>query len=120
MSASSSSEGLDEYKTQISDLSPGSNYMVRVVAHATGGLVGASTQEVRVFTKPDLDLPSAPESLRVVPTSPTSLEVTWSPPRVAKTPITGYTMFYMQVCEPLHKAGLRVESLRLDLSLLIS
>ncbi|XP_050704318.1 uncharacterized protein LOC126989751 [Eriocheir sinensis] len=59
---SSSSEGRDEYKTQISDLSPGSNYMVRVAAHTSGGLVGASIHEVRVFTKPDLDLPSASES----------------------------------------------------------
>ncbi|XP_045125604.1 neogenin-like isoform X4 [Portunus trituberculatus] len=97
VSASSSSEGLDEYKTQISDLIPGSNYMVRVVAHTSNGLVGASTEDVRVFTKPDLDLPSAPENLQVVPTSPTSLEVTWSPPRIARTPIIGYTMFYMQV-----------------------
>lgn len=69
--------------------------MVRV--HTSGGLVGASTHKVRVFTKPDLDLPSTPESLKVVPASPTSLEVTWSPPGVAKTPITGYTMFYTQV-----------------------
>ncbi|XP_050703609.1 netrin receptor DCC-like isoform X4 [Eriocheir sinensis] len=59
---SSSSEGRDEYKTQISDLSPGSNYMVRVAAHTSGGLVGASIHEVLVFTKPDLDLPSASES----------------------------------------------------------
>ncbi|XP_050714975.1 neogenin-like [Eriocheir sinensis] len=59
---SSSSEGRDEYKTQISDLSPGSNYMVRVAAHTSGSLVGASIHEVRVFTKPDLDLPSASES----------------------------------------------------------
>lgn len=72
--------------------------MVRVVAHTSNGLVGASTSDVRVFTKPDLDLPSAPENLQVVPTSPTSLEVTWSPPRAARTPIIGYTMFYMQVC----------------------
>lgn len=72
--------------------------MVRVVAHTSNGLVGASTEDVRVFTKPDLDLPSAPEDLKVVPTSPTSLEVTWLPPRLARTPIIGYTMFYMQVC----------------------
>ncbi|XP_050704014.1 netrin receptor DCC-like [Eriocheir sinensis] len=37
-----------------------------------------------------------PQSLKVVSTSPTSLEATWSPPVLAKTPITGYTMFYTQ------------------------
>nr|XP_045611215.1 neogenin-like isoform X3 [Procambarus clarkii] len=97
VSASSSSEGLDEYKTQISHLIPGSNYLVRVVAHTSNGLVGASSDEVPVYTKPDLDLPSAPESLKVIPTSPTSLQVTWSFPQTVKTPITGFTMFYMQV-----------------------
>lgn len=97
VSASSFSEGLDEYKTQISDLRPGSSYLVRVVAHTSSGLVGASSEEVLVYTKPDLDLPSAPEELRVVPTTPTSLEVTWSPPKAAKTPIIKYTMYYMQV-----------------------
>lgn len=100
VSASSSSEGLDEYKTQISHLLPGSNYLVRVVAHTSTGLVGASSEEVPVYTKPDLDLPSAPESLQVIPTSPTSLQVSWSQPQTVKTPITGYTMYYMQVCIP--------------------
>ncbi|XP_071534038.1 neogenin isoform X3 [Panulirus ornatus] len=97
VSASSSSEGLDEYKTQISHLIPGSNYLVRVVAHTSDGIVGTSSEEVPVYTKPDLDLPSAPEDLKVIPTSPTSLEVTWSHPQTVKTPITGYTMYYMQV-----------------------
>ncbi|KAK4309382.1 hypothetical protein Pmani_018962 [Petrolisthes manimaculis] len=98
VSASSFSEGLDEYKTQISDLRPGSSYLVRVVAHTSSGLVGASSGEVLVYTKPDLDLPSAPENLRVVPTTPISLEVTWFPPKAAaNTPIIKYTMYYMQV-----------------------
>ncbi|KAK8752524.1 hypothetical protein OTU49_005992, partial [Cherax quadricarinatus] len=97
VSASSSSEGLDEYKTQISHLIPGSNYLVRVVAHTSNGLVGASSDEVPVYTKPDLDLPSAPENLKVIPTSPTSLQVIWSYPQTVKTPISGFTMYYMQV-----------------------
>ncbi|XP_042237700.1 neogenin-like [Homarus americanus] len=97
VSASSSSEGLDEYKTQISHLIPGSNYLVRVVAHTSNDIVGASSDEVPVYTKPDLDLPSAPEDLKVIPTSPTSLQVIWSYPRAIKTPITGFTMYYMQV-----------------------
>ncbi|CAL4059823.1 unnamed protein product, partial [Meganyctiphanes norvegica] len=97
VSASSSSEGLDEYKTQISHLTPGSSYLVRVVAHTITGLQGKSTQEVLVYTKPDLDLPAAPTELKVVPTSPISLHVTWVEPPQAKTPIKGYTMYYMQV-----------------------
>ncbi|KAK7084454.1 putative aminophospholipid-translocase, partial [Halocaridina rubra] len=97
VSASSSSDGLDEYKTQISHLIPGSNYLVRVVAHTSTGLVGASSPEVPVSTKPDLDLPPAPENLKVIPTSPTNLEVTWSEPQVTRTPISGYIMYYMQV-----------------------
>ncbi|XP_050708525.1 netrin receptor DCC-like [Eriocheir sinensis] len=92
---SSSSEGRDEYKTQISDLSPGSNYMVRVAAHTSGGLVGASIHEVRCSPSRTWTCPP-PQSLKVVSTSPTSLEATWSPPVLAKTPITGYTMFYTQ------------------------
>ncbi|XP_066989583.1 neogenin isoform X3 [Macrobrachium rosenbergii] len=97
VSASSSSEGLDVYKTQISHLIPGSNYLVRVVAHTSTGLVGMSSPEVPVSTKPDLDLPPAPERLRVMPISPTSLEVTWAESPAARTPITGYSMYYMEV-----------------------
>lgn len=68
------------------------------MAHTSDGVVGTSSEEVPVYTKPDLDLPSAPENLKVIPTSPTSLQVTWSHPQTVKTPITGYTMYYMQVC----------------------
>ncbi|XP_047487273.1 LOW QUALITY PROTEIN: neogenin-like [Penaeus chinensis] len=77
VSASSSSEGLDEYKTQIGQLSPGTEYLVRVVAHSSRGGPGLSSREVRVSTKPDLDLPPAPQGLRVTPLSPRSLEVVW-------------------------------------------
>ncbi|XP_068225659.1 neogenin isoform X5 [Palaemon carinicauda] len=97
VSASSSSEGLDVYKTQISHLIPGSNYLVRVVAHTSTGLVGMSSAEVPVSTKPDLDLPPAPERLRVMPITPTSLEVTWAESPPVRTPLTGYSMYYMEV-----------------------
>ena len=97
VSASSSSDGLDEYKTQIGQLSPGSSYLVRVVAHTSSGLVGKSTEDLLVHTRPDLDLPGPPQDLKVVPTSPTSLFVTWSPPPHGKTKVTRYIMYFMQV-----------------------
>ncbi|XP_063603136.1 neogenin-like [Penaeus indicus] len=86
VSASSSSEGLDEYKTQIGQLSPGTEYLVRVVAHSSKGGPGLSSGEVRVSTKPDLDLPPAPQGLRVTPLSPRSLEVVWEGHRPTGSP----------------------------------
>ncbi|XP_076055481.1 neogenin protein frazzled isoform X2 [Oratosquilla oratoria] len=97
VSASSSSQSFDEYKTQISNLAPGSTYKVRVMAYTVTGLLGPSSPEIVVRTRPDVDLPAAPEDLKVMATSPTSLHVSWEPPENSKTPIRGYTMYYMEV-----------------------
>uniref|UniRef100_A0A6A7FSF1 Neogenin n=2 Tax=Hirondellea gigas TaxID=1518452 RepID=A0A6A7FSF1_9CRUS len=122
--SSSSVSGItvDEYRTQINQLSPGTTYLIRVAARvATGGddgtprdtsmfgdgpetpplhhVVGDSSDPLEVTTKPDLDLPPVPRNLTVTPVSSTQLGVRWEPPEElgGVAPITGYKLFYMKV-----------------------
>lgn len=73
--------------------------MVRVQAFTAKGILGESTEEILVHTKPDLDLPGPPEHLTVIPTSPTTLNVSWSPPSQSQTKVTNYVLYFMQVSE---------------------
>ncbi|KAB7501983.1 Neogenin [Armadillidium nasatum] len=97
VSASSSLDDLDVYKTHVGNLNPNSTYLVRVVAHTSDHIVGESSPDVRFTTSPDLDLPDPPKNLRVTPLSPTAIRVEWIPPPPTKTPVSGYVMYYMEV-----------------------
>ena len=97
ISASASIDDLDEYKTQIGQLSSGSTYRVRVVAHTSDGITGVSSDEIEVETSRDLDLPDPPRDLVARVLSASVIEINWSPPAPKATPVTGYKMYYMEV-----------------------
>ncbi|CAF3684758.1 unnamed protein product, partial [Rotaria socialis] len=90
---------LDIYKTHVGQLSSGSTYLVRVVAHTSDGSVGESSEEIKVVTTPDLDLPDPPENLEARAISSTSIHISWSSPKPKNTPVTGYKSYYMEVTQ---------------------
>ncbi|XP_069737078.1 netrin receptor DCC [Phaenicophaeus curvirostris] len=79
----------------VGNLRPQETYSFRVVAYNEWG-PGESSQPIKVATQPELQVPGPVENLRVVSTSPTSLQVTWDPPAYVNGPVEGYRLFWKE------------------------
>ncbi|KAF8763513.1 Netrin receptor DCC like protein [Argiope bruennichi] len=82
--------------TNIQGLQPDTGYVFRVVAYNQHG-PGRLSKELFVRTFPDVNVPSSPNSLMVIPRNSTSVLVKWSPPEDVKEPIQYYKLHYMEV-----------------------
>jgi hypothetical protein len=80
----------------IGGLTPDRTYYFRVLAYSARGR-GVSSDLLKVTTKPEVHVPGPPQKLKVIPTSPTSLLVQWSPPEHSSGTIQHYKMYYMEV-----------------------
>ncbi|XP_039400069.1 netrin receptor DCC isoform X3 [Mauremys reevesii] len=76
----------------VGNLKPEETYTFRVVAYNEWG-PGESSQSIKVVTQPELQVPGPVENLRAVPTSPTSVLLSWEPPAYANGPVQGYRLF---------------------------
>ncbi|XP_043944949.1 netrin receptor DCC [Protopterus annectens] len=75
----------------VGGLKPEESYLFRVVAYNERG-PGESSEPVKVFTKPELQVPGPLENLKAIATSPTSIFVSWDPPAYTSSPIQGYRL----------------------------
>ncbi|XP_070509703.1 cell adhesion molecule Dscam1 isoform X3 [Chironomus tepperi] len=71
------------------------NYTISVLAYTSVG-DGVKTKEFYCLTNEDL--PSAPQSIKAIPSSSSNIIVSWLPPKYRNGEITAYT-FYMSVVE---------------------
>ncbi|KAF4526119.1 hypothetical protein B566_EDAN007613 [Ephemera danica] len=79
----------------VSGLQPSRAYQFRVAALNAQGL-GTSSTPLVAYTQAEAHVPGAPRSLRVIPTSATSLFAQWEPPESGQAPVSFYKMFYME------------------------
>ncbi|NXI43144.1 DCC protein, partial [Galbula dea] len=79
----------------VGNLKPEETYTFRVVAYNEWG-AGESSQQVKVITQPEVQVPGPVENLQAVATSPTSILVSWDPPAYANGPVEGYRLFCIE------------------------
>ncbi|XP_053266676.1 netrin receptor DCC [Pleuronectes platessa] len=85
----------ESLELMVSNLKPDESYSFRVVAYNDVG-PGESSAPLRITTKPDLQVPSRVESLRVEALSPASLQVSWEPPGQPNGPVLGYRLMWSE------------------------
>ncbi|TSL28293.1 Netrin receptor DCC [Bagarius yarrelli] len=79
----------------VSNLKPEAVYIFRVVAYNELG-PGESSEQIRLSTQPELQVPGPVENLKAEPTSPTSIQASWDPPAYANGPIQGYRLLWTE------------------------
>uniref|UniRef100_H3D9L5 DCC netrin 1 receptor n=1 Tax=Tetraodon nigroviridis TaxID=99883 RepID=H3D9L5_TETNG len=85
----------ESLELMVSNLKPEETYSFRVIAYNDVG-PGESSAPLKITTKPDLQVPSRAESLRLVALSPTSVQVSWEPPSHPNGPILGYRLLWTE------------------------
>ncbi|GAB6031907.1 hypothetical protein CHUAL_010299 [Chamberlinius hualienensis] len=83
-------------EVNIRGLRSGTTYYFRVLAYNKNG-PGESSEDIEVTTNPEIHVPNAPQNIQAIATSPTSIEVSWTPPDPNNGPIDHYKLYYMEV-----------------------
>ncbi|KAG8228350.1 hypothetical protein J437_LFUL006801 [Ladona fulva] len=79
-----------ELSTEIHGLQKYSNYSIQVWAYTQ---VGDGVKSEQIYCHTEEDVPEAPASIKVVPSSPTSLTVSWLPPSRPNGILTAYHIY---------------------------
>ncbi|XP_047665587.1 netrin receptor DCC [Tachysurus fulvidraco] len=79
----------------VNNLKPEAVYIFRVVAYNELG-PGESSEQIRLSTQPELQVPGPVENLQAVAMSPTSIQASWDPPAYANGPIQGYRLLWIE------------------------
>ncbi|XP_051635031.1 netrin receptor DCC-like, partial [Manacus candei] len=86
-----STSEIGNLQVTVGNLAPECSYGFRVAAANERGL-GATSQILRVVTRPESDIPGPVANFRAVATSPTSLLISWDPPPPGNAPVQGYRL----------------------------
>ncbi|XP_053473599.1 netrin receptor DCC [Ictalurus furcatus] len=79
----------------VNNLKPEAVYIFRVVAYNELG-PGESSEQIRLSTQPELQVPGPVENLQAEAMSPTSIQASWDPPAYANGPIQGYRLLWTE------------------------
>ncbi|GAA6091111.1 netrin receptor DCC isoform X1 [Tachysurus ichikawai] len=79
----------------VNNLKPEAVYIFRVVAYNELG-PGESSEQIRLSTQPELQVPGPVENLQAEAMSPTSIQASWDPPAYANGPIQGYRLLWIE------------------------
>ncbi|XP_022254822.1 neogenin-like, partial [Limulus polyphemus] len=82
-------------EVSIQGLRSSTRYTIRVIAYNQHG-PGSSSNQIAVETKAEVHVPGSPRNLRAISTSPTSIQVQWSPPDKPNSQIDRYKLYYME------------------------
>ncbi|XP_050527006.1 neogenin isoform X2 [Daktulosphaira vitifoliae] len=79
----------------ITNLLPDKHYLFRITAINEYG-IGESSPRLKVLTKPEVNLPGPPLNVTVIPTSSSSIFVSWAKPEQGAETIKEYKLFYIE------------------------
>ncbi|XP_046695181.1 netrin receptor DCC isoform X1 [Silurus meridionalis] len=85
----------DSLQLTVNNLKPEVVYIFRVVAYNELG-PGESSEQIRLSTQPELQVPGPVENLKAEAMSPTSIQASWDPPAYANGPIQGYRLLWTE------------------------
>ncbi|XP_058239534.1 netrin receptor DCC isoform X2 [Hemibagrus wyckioides] len=79
----------------VNNLKPEAVYIFRVVAYNELG-PGESSEQIRLSTQPELQVPGPVENLKAEAMSPSSIQASWDAPAYANGPIQGYRLLWTE------------------------